>query len=50
MIGEALEVTIVVSMFVLVGYPSTLLIVEALQQRRKRRVKVMQERRRRQNR
>ncbi len=36
MIGEALEITIVVSMLVLVGYPSTLMALEALRARRKR--------------
>ena len=30
MIGEALEITIVVSMLVLVVYPSTILVMEAL--------------------
>ncbi len=30
MIGQAFEITIVVSMLVLVGYPSTLMIIEAL--------------------
>ena len=40
MIGEALEITIVVSMLVLVGYPSTLMILEALRARRRRRVRV----------
>ena len=34
MIGEALEITIVVSMLVLVGYPSTLMALEALRARR----------------
>ncbi len=38
MIGEALEITIVVSMLVLVGYPSTLMALEALRARRGRRV------------
>ncbi len=38
MIGEALEITIVVSMLVLVGYPSTLMALEALRLRRKRAV------------
>ena len=33
MIGEALEITIVVSMLVLVGYPSTLMALEALRAR-----------------
>ena len=47
MIGEALEITIVVSMLVLVVYPSTILVMEALQGRRSRRNKVVQDRRRR---
>jgi hypothetical protein len=46
MIGEALEITIVVSMLVLVGYPSTMMAMGALEQRRRRRVKVVQDRRR----
>ncbi len=45
MIGEALEITIVVSMLVLVGYPSTLMITEALRARRRRRVRVVRSRR-----
>ena len=45
MIGEALEITIVVSMLVLVGYPSTLMTIEALRARRRRRVRVVQSRR-----
>ena len=45
MIGQALEITIVVSMLVLVVYPSTMMIMEALQERRRRRIKVVQERR-----
>ncbi len=47
MISEALEITIVVSMLVLVIYPSTILVTEALQERRKRRIKVVQDRHRR---
>ena len=47
MIGDALEITIVVSMVVLVVYPSSLMILEALQERRKRRVRVDVRRRRR---
>ena len=46
MIGEALEITIVVSMLVLVIYPSTMMVMEALQERRRRRIKVAQDRRR----
>ena len=42
MIGEAFEITIVVSMLVLVGYPSTLMTIEALRACRRRRVRVMQ--------
>jgi hypothetical protein len=42
MIGEAFEITIVVSMLVLVGYPSTLMIIEALRACRRRRVRVVQ--------
>ncbi len=34
MIGEALEVSIVVSMVVLVGYPSTLLFLDTVQEQR----------------
>lgn len=45
MIGEALEVTIVVSMTVLVGYPSTLMALEALRARRRRRVQIVRARR-----
>ena len=44
MFGEALEITIVVSMLVLVGYPSTLMITEALHERHKRWVKVDRDR------
>ena len=47
MIGEALEITIVVSMLVLVMYPSTMLAMEALQARRRRRIEVVRDRRRR---
>ncbi len=47
MIGEALEITIVVSILVLVIYPSTMLVMEALQERRKRRIEVVPDRRRR---
>ncbi len=41
MIGEALEITIVVSMAVLVGYPATLMAFEAMRARRGRRVRVV---------
>ncbi len=47
MIGEALEITIVVSMLVLVIYPSTMMVMEALQERRRRRIKVVRDRYRR---
>ena len=47
MIGEALEITIVVSMLALVVYPSTMLVMDALQERRRRRIKVVEDRRRR---
>ena len=46
MIGEALEITIVVSLLVLVGYPSTLMIRQALRARRWRWVRVVQSRHR----
>ncbi len=39
MIGEALEITIVVSMLVLVGYPGTFMALEALRTHRRRRVR-----------
>ena len=45
MIGEALEITIVVSMLVLVGYPSTLMALEALRARHRHRVQVVRSRR-----
>ncbi len=45
MIGEAFEITIVVSLLVLVGYPGTLMILEALRARRRRRVRSVQSRR-----
>ena len=41
MIGQALEITIVVSMLVLVGYPSTLLALDALRARHRYRVQVV---------
>ncbi len=47
MIGEALEITIVVSMLVLVIYPSTMMVMEALQERRRQWIKVAQDWRRR---
>ena len=45
MIGEVFEITIVVSMLVLVGYPSTLMVLEALRVRRRCRVQVVRPRR-----
>ncbi len=45
MIGEALEITIVVSMLVLVGYPSTLMALEALRARHRHRVRAVRSRR-----
>lgn len=39
MIGDALEITIIVSMAVLVGYPSSLMIMGMFQERSRRRVK-----------
>ncbi len=47
MIGETLEITIIVSMLVLVIYPSTMMVMEALHERRRRRIKVDQDRHRR---
>jgi|GEM_PF-6826463 len=47
MIGEALEITIIVSMIVLVVYPSSLMFLEAMEERRARRIRVMAPRRRR---
>ncbi len=41
MIGEALEITIVISMVVLVGYPSTLMVLEAMRARRRDQVPVV---------
>ena len=46
-IGEALEITIIVSLAILVIYPSTLLAMETLQELRKRRVRIRNEDRRR---
>jgi hypothetical protein len=40
MIGDALEITIIVSMMVLVVYPASLLILDAWYERRKRRVRL----------
>lgn len=45
MIGEAFEITIVVSMVVLIGYPSTLMALEALRTHRRRRVQLVRARR-----
>ena len=41
MIGETLEITIVVSMIVLVAYPSAIALRQVMQERRERRVKVV---------
>ncbi len=41
MIGETLEITIVVSMIVLIAYPSAIALRQAIQERRERRVKVV---------
>jgi hypothetical protein len=46
-IGEALELTIIVSLAVLVIYPSTQMARETLQELRKRRVRIKDEDRRR---
>ena len=40
MIGETLEITIVVSMIVLIAYPSVIALKQVLLERRERRVKV----------
>ena len=40
MIGETLEITIVVSMTVLIAYPSAIALRQVLLERRERRVKV----------
>ncbi len=45
--GKALEIKIIVSMLVLVIYPSTMMVMEALQERRRRRIEVTRDRRRR---
>ena len=45
MIGEVLEITIVISMLVLVGYPSTLMVLDSLRALQKRRIKVVVNRR-----
>ena len=47
MIGEALEITIIALLAVLVIYPSTLMARETLQDLRKRRVRIKDEYRRR---
>jgi hypothetical protein len=47
MIGDALEITIIVSMIVLVVYPSSLMILEALEEHRMRRARITVPRRRR---
>ena len=45
MIGEVLEITIVVSMLVLVGYPSALMVLDSLRGLQKRMIKVVENRR-----
>ncbi len=45
MIGEALEITIVVSMLVLVAYPSTLMVMDALHANHRRRTATARNRR-----
>ena len=45
MIGEALEITIVVSMLVLIAYPSTLMAMDTLQAHRRRRTATARNRR-----
>ena len=40
MIGETLEVTIIVSMIVLIAYPSCVAVMDMLRDRRRRRVRV----------
>ena len=40
MIGETLEVTIIVSMIVLIAYPSCVAVLDLLRERRRRRVPV----------
>ncbi len=47
MIGEALEITIIVSLAVLVIYPSTLMARATIQDLRKRRIRIKDEDRRR---
>ncbi len=47
MVGEALEITIIVSLAILVIYPSTLMAREALQEMLKRRIRIKDEDRRR---
>jgi hypothetical protein len=41
MIGETLEITIVVSMIVLIAYPSTVALRQVMQERRERRIKIV---------
>ncbi len=47
MIGEALEITIIISLAVLVIYPSTLMARTTIQDLRKRRIRIKDEDRRR---
>ena len=41
MIGETLEITIVVSMIVLIAYPSAIALRQVMQERRERKIKVV---------
>ena len=41
MIGETLEITIAVSMIVLIAYPSAIALRQVMQERRERRVKIV---------
>ena len=41
MIGETLEITIVVSMIVLIAYPSVIALRQVMQERRERKIKVV---------
>ena len=45
MIGEVLEITIAVSILVLVGYPSTLMVLDSLRRLQKRLIKIVEYRR-----
>ncbi len=41
MIGETFEIAIVVSMIVLIAYPSAIALRQAMQERRERRIKIV---------